>query len=421
MLLGNKIELQPNKKQANYLSRSCGVARFAYNWALNYIKDNYEKGTTVTESMARKHLNAIKKEEFPWMLEVTKNSPQQAIKDLGTAFKRFFKGISLFPQFKRKGVNDSFRVDNGPQTIGEDAVKVIGNRVYIPKIGMVKMREKLRIKGQIKSAVISRNADRWLISFCLEPQSLELPTKNHGDVVGVDVGIKHLVTLSTGEKLAGPKAYNTLLYKLRKRARNLSRKQKGSNNRNKAKLSLARLHRRIANVRRDCLHKLTHYLTKTFSLIGIENLNVSGMLKNFRLARSIMDQGFYEFKRQLLYKAKLYGSQIVIADLFFASSKLCHVCGHKNIDLSLKDRHWCCKQCNTLHDRDINAAKNLKNYASTVSSTETRGHLIPKTVDCTPSWRLPFGPCFACSKMAILPFYVELSPTLEQEIVSGVT
>lgn len=369
MLLAHKIELKPNNKQATYFAKGCGVARFAYNWALSEWKKQYQQEQKPNEANLRKRFNSIKIEEFPWMLEVTKSAPQQAIKDLGQAFTRFFKKKSKYPRFKKKGKHDSFRVDNGPTTIGSNAVQIKDNKIKIPKLGWVRMTETLRFKGQIKSLVVSRKANRWFASISVETSDIPQSRKNQG-VVGIDLGVKSLAVLSKGEAFVGAKPHTQKLTRLKRLSRQLSRKKKRSNNFKKASMRLANLHLDIANIRKDYLNKTTTNIVLNYDKIGIENLNVKGMSSNRKLARHILDQSFYEFKRQLEYKAQMYGSEIIIADRFFPSSKLCHVCNWKNEKLELKTRNWVCAECNTLHDRDYNAAKNLE-LLCTVSSTET--------------------------------------------------
>ena len=217
--------------------------------------------------------------------------------------------------------------------------------------------------------VVSRKADRWFASICIETSDIPQSRKNQG-VVGIDLGVKSLAVLSKGEVFTGAKPHTQKLAKLKKLSRQLSRKKKRSNNFKKASMRLAKLHLDIVNIRKDYLNKTTTNIVLNYDKIGIENLNVKGMSSNRKLARHILDQSFYEFRRQLEYKAQMYGSEIVVADRFFPSSKLCHVCNWKNKKLELKTRHWVCMECNTLHDRDYNAAKNLE-LLCTVSSTET--------------------------------------------------
>ena len=368
MLISHKIALEPNNKQATYFAKAAGVARFAYNWALVQWQEQYaaykenNSLTKPSQLSLRRQLNAIKREEFPWMLDVTKNAPQMAIIQLGEAFNNFFNKRSKYPRFRRKGVHDRFTLTN-------DQFRLENKRIRIPNLGWVRIRESLRFAGKIMSATISRLANRWFVSITVDTGELShlSKTENQG-VVGVDLGVSALATLSTGEpSIEGPKAHKVLLKRLRRLSRSLSRKEKGSNNRKKAKGKLARLHARISNIRKDALHKLTTDLTSRFNTICIEDLNVKGMLKNRRLSRSIADMGFYEFRRQLEYKADMRCCEVIVADRWFASTKTCSSCGYKLGELSLSSRHWSCPECETKHDRDVNAAINLKNYA--VSST----------------------------------------------------
>jgi putative transposase len=366
--LGHKIQLSPNNKQATYFAKACGVARFAYNWALNEWKKQYELGLKPSEAALRRQLNSIKKEQFPWMYEVTKNAPQMSIMNLGEAFARFFKGIAKYPQFKKKGHHDSFTLTN-------DQFSVKENKIKLPHIGWVKLCEPLRFLGKIISATISRVADKWFVSITVETTPPETRYENQG-VVGIDLGVKHLASLSNGEEIVGPKPHKALLKRLKNLSRSLSRKHKGSKNRFKAKQKLAKLHARIANIRLDALHKLTTSIVKRFSTVVIEDLNVKGMLKNRTLARSISDMSFYEFRRQLEYKLEFRNGTLVVADRFFASSKLCSSCGFKYEELKLSERAWTCAACGTFHQRDLNASLNLKNLAvsSTVSACGEEGN-----------------------------------------------
>jgi putative transposase len=362
MLRAHRIELNPNNKQATYFAKASGVARFAYNWALAEWKKRYEAGEKPNQIMLRRELNAIKREQFPWMLEVTKNAPQMAIIQLGDAFQNFFKKRAAYPTFRKKGINDRFTLTN-------DQFALNGSRIRIPNLGWVRMRESLRFAGKIISATISRKADRWFVSVTVETPKTTLLTRENQVEVGVDLGVSDFATLSTGETIKGPKPHKALLVRLKRLSKSLSRKQKGSNNRKKAKLKLAKLHYRIANVRNDSLHQLTTRLTRDYPLICIEDLNVKGMMKNRRLSRSIADMGFYEFRRQLEYKAVANDSKLVVADRWFASSKRCSACNYQLDVLPLSVREWQCPLCNATHQRDVNAAINLKNWA--VSSTVT--------------------------------------------------
>lgn len=375
MLIAHKIALAPNNVQATYFARACGTARFAYNWALAEWSRQYaaHKADPIqpkpSQGALRRQLNAVKREQFPWMLEVTKNAPQMAIMQLGDAFRNFFAGRAKYPKFRKKGIHDRFTLTN-------DQFSVEGSRIRIPNLGWVRMRETLRFTGKIMSATISRVADRWYVSLAVDTQdNSHLSKVENQGAVGVDLGISALATLSTGEKITGPKAHKALLGRLRRLSRSLSRKEKGSENRKKAKAKLARLHARISNIRQDSLHQLTTSLTRRFHTIGIEDLNVKSMVKNRHLARCVADMGFFEFRRQLAYKAQMRGGTVVVADRWFASSKTCSDCGHKLDALPLAVREWMCPACGVVHDRDVNAANNLKNLAvsSTVSACGEEG------------------------------------------------
>ncbi|MCC2955505.1 transposase [Massilia sp. IC2-477] len=366
MLVAHRIRLDPNNVQATYFSRAAGVARFAYNWALDAWTKQYAACKSdpalpkPSEAALRRQLNAIKREQFPWMLEVTKNAPQMAIMQLGRAFENFFARRAGFPAFRRKGRDNRFSLSN-------DQYRMQDKRIRVPKLGWVRMCEALRFAGRIVSASISRVAGHWYASITVDTlEHCPPPAENHG-AVGVDLGITALATLSTGEKVTGPKALRSLLDRVRRLSRNLSRKVKGSRNRAKARMKLARLHERIANIRRDSLHQLSTSIARCFHTIGIEDLNVKGMMANSRLARASADMGFYELRRQLEYKSAWRGGQVVVADRWFASSRLCSCCGYKHEALDLGTRQWTCPGCKTQHDRDINAAINLENMA--VSST----------------------------------------------------
>ncbi len=375
MILAHKIALDPNSAQALYFARASGVSRFAWNWALAEWKRQYAEfseykcGPRPSEMSLRKELNAIKADAFPWMGEVTKNAPQQAIKNLGVAFKNFFDGRAKYPKFKKKGVSgDSFRADGGTDKLHPNAVTVNGKRVKLPIIGWVKMREALRFQGNIKSATVSRVADRWFVSLTVEVDHTP-PVRESQATGGVDLGIKTLATLSDGTSFEGPKALRKSLKKLRKLGRAVSRKVKGSANRRKAVARLAQHHARVASVRKDSLHKATTAIVQKFTVLGIEGLNVKGMMANGRLARAVADVGMFEFRRQLEYKAQMHGTRIVVASRWFPSSKTCFDCGDVHVGLTLADREWTCDGCGVVHDRDLNAAKNLMRFAASSAVT----------------------------------------------------
>jgi len=373
MIRVHQIALDPNRRQATYFSKACGTARFAWNWALAEWRNAYRSGGKPNEGALRKQLNAIKREQFPWMLEVSKTAPQEAIKQLGVAFRRFFRKESGYPRFKRKGERDSYQADNGPGTFTCE-----GQRIRLPVIGWVRMREAVRFEGKLQSATVSRTANRWQVAIAVETEAPAVAGRPESSC-GVDLGVKALATLSDGTVVAGPKAHGRQLRKLRRLNRAMARKTEAakaamglagkpvpkgvripaSSNRKKAQAQLARQHARIAAIRQDALHKLTTELVRRHTVIGIEDLNVRGLMANDRLARSIADMGFHEFRRQLEYKARLHGSRIVTAPRFFPSSRTCSACGHVLGELLLRTREWDCPACGEHHDRDLNAARNL--------------------------------------------------------------
>jgi putative transposase len=364
MIRAHRIALDPNKVQVTYFRKACGTARFAYNWALaEWNKEREAGGKPDWMALARK-LNAIKRTEFPWMLEVGATAASCPIRHLGRAFQSFFRKTRKYPQFKKKGERDRFHLPA--------AVTVFdGAKVRISVLGWVKMQEELRFSGKVYSTVISYEGGRWFLSVNID--SCEpIPQSENQAGVGVDLGITALATLSNGEKVEGPKPHRALTLRLRRMNKSLSRKVKGSSNREKAKRKLSRLHARIGNIRKDALHQLTHRLTRDFGVIGIENLNVAGIVRNKRAARSISDMGFYEFKRQLKYKAAWRGVRVVEVDRFYPSSKTCSACGLVAESLPLSIRSWTCP-CGAEHDRDINAAINILAAGMAVSACGDSG------------------------------------------------
>ncbi|MHA1881956.1 MAG: RNA-guided endonuclease InsQ/TnpB family protein [Candidatus Thorarchaeota archaeon] len=365
-----KYELDPNNQQRTILHRHAGVARFAYNWGLEQrikLFKNQQGNARFTDAIKQhKLLNSLKKTQFPWMYQSSKCAPQEALRDLHQAFKNFYRGLKKgkkvgFPRFKRKRVQDRFRLTG--------SIRFEGRKVQLPRIGKVRLKERKSCyyRGRILSVTVSRRAHKWSVSITVE-EEIEDPVPIKGKTVGVDLGIKTLATLSDGITFVNPRALGRRIEKLRKLSKSLSRKKKGSKNREKAKLRRAMLYLRVFNIRQDTLHKLTTYLAKNHSKIVIEDLCVSWMLKNRRLARAVTDVAMYEFRRQLEYKCQWYGSELIIAPRTFPSSKRCSACGHKKKVLSLSEREYECEACGLRIDRDLNAALNLV----TVSLPETQ-------------------------------------------------
>jgi len=376
MFLAHKIALDPTAAQRNYFARAAGTARFAFNWALGEWRKQYQAGGKPSEVSLRRQLNSFKRSEYPWMCDVSKYVVEEAIIDLGTAFRAFFEKRGRYPRFKRKDDRASFCAASGAGTFRTD-----GERIKLPVIGWIRTVEHrtgkqarrcgkhgVRFSGPLKRATVSCEAGRWFVSVMVDTNDVQ-PVQQPEAAVGVDLGVSALATLSTGEVVEGPKSHKAALKQLRRSNKTLARRRRGSANFRKAKRRLARVHARIANVRKDATHKLTTRLTKTYRAIGIEDLNVRGMAANHCLARSIMDGGFFELRRQLEYKAKLYGSRIVVAGRFYPSSKTCSCCGVIKETLALSQRVFTCDDCGFEADRDVNAALNLARLAASSAVT----------------------------------------------------
>jgi len=358
-----KTELKLNNKQESLMAQHAGCARFAWNWGVALTKeildhnqanpDNKQKFPTGID-LHKRFVSEVKSVN-DWLYDSSKCSPQQSLRDLRVAWDRYFKKISKPPKFKKKGVKDGFYL--------EGSIKVESNRIKLPKIGWVKTHETLP-STHTKNVRITRKADRWFIAFKVNYTPV-IPPKT-GDVIGVDLGIKSLAVCSDGTVFENPRAFRRLKRKLAHLQRAVSRKVKGSNNRKKAIKDLARLHFRISCIRKDSIHKLTSWLAKNHSVIVLEDLNVSGMLRNHRLANAIADSGLYECRRQLEYKSEWYGAELILADRFYPSSQLCSNCGHRQ-KMPLKERTFNCQKCKMQLDRDLNASRNLASLA--VSST----------------------------------------------------
>jgi len=342
-----------------YFAKACGIARFAWNWGLAKWKEAYKEGKKPNGLSLKKEFNALKETEFPWVYEVTKYASQQPFINLQRAHNAFFQKRAKYPKFKKKGIHDSFY-------IGGDQLIVTGKKVKIPNLGWVRLRESLRFNGKINGAVISQSAGKWFISISVATTEQPVLCESQASV-GVDLGIKTLATLSDGITIENHKPLNRQLRQLRRYQRRLSKKRKGSHNYHKAKRHVAKVHHEVSCKRSDLLHKLTAMLTSNYRKIVIEDLDISQMVKNKRLSRDILDGGWYEFRRQLSYKAELRGNKIFIADKWFASSKKCSCCGSYKKELPLSERTYRCSSCQLEMDRDLNAAKCLEQLVSTAS------------------------------------------------------
>lgn len=350
--VSHKIRLVPSPRQEEYFRKACGTARFAYNWGLAQWQEQYQKGEKPSAFALKKLFRQVAKTDYPWVAEVTKCAAEQAFNDLAAAYRNFFRKTGKYPTFKKKGRSkDSFYLSN-------DKFSLNSRKVRIPKLGWVKMREELRYpEGRILAARVSRTADQWYIAIQVEILKPAETSKNHA-AIGVDLGINAFAFLSDGRYVLAPKPLRKAQRRLRRLQRRHARKKKGSNNRRKSAMKISRMHMRIVNIRQDFLHKLTHQLAGQYQLVAIEDLHVKGMIRNHRLALSISDAGFGEFRRQLEYKSNWYGSYVFVADRFFPSSKTCSQCGQIADAMPLNKRSYEC-DCGNNADRDHNAAVNL--------------------------------------------------------------
>jgi putative transposase len=300
--------------------------------------------------------NHIKKRpENAWMNELSSRVYQNALRDLNDAFSRFRKGLAGHPSFTNRKDGQSFTVDN---SIGK-TVLATGNKIKIPTLGTFRLHEPLGERYVTQTFNLTKEGKNWFVSFCIDAD--RLPVNQSQEAVGIDLGIKSFATLSTSETFDAPKPLKQAKTKLAMLQRKASRQIKGSNNQRKTYDKIRELYFKISCIRKDFLHKLTTYVAKTFKLIKIEDLNVSGMLANHKLAGAIEDLGFYEFRRQLEYKSLMYGSKVEAASQWFPSSKTCSNCGHVQ-DMPLHIRVYDCSNCGMSKDRDLNAAINILNY-----------------------------------------------------------
>ena len=369
MYRAHKIRLNPTPDQALYFRKASGTARFAYNWALAQLKQARDAGKPPDSLLTlKKRFNAIKRTQFPWVYEVTKCAVEGAFVNLASALSNFFaskrgqrKGQRMgFPRFKRK------KHGLGSFYLANDKFSVDGQWLIVPKLGRVNMTEPLRFAGKILGATVSEHAGWWWVSIQVDvPRE---PPVHTGHAVGVDVGLKDLVVTSDGERFENQKPFRRALARVKRLQRTVSRRLKGSQNRAKAVRQLARAHYRVACLRADIQHKLTTRLAQQAAVLGIEDLNVVGMLKNRRLAGALADAALGELHRQLGYKAAWYGGQVVIVDRFYPSSRIHNGCGGYKDDLDLSDRVWSCPACGELVDRDLNAARNIRDEALRLSA-----------------------------------------------------
>jgi len=376
-----KTELRPNNVQRTQFVRHCGVARFVYNWALADRIERYKNGESTNHYEQKRRFNALKDQEFPWIRETAYTITDSAFANLDRAYQNFFRRVKQsaekkgFPKFKsRKRGMGSFQM--------RGAIRVEPHRIRLPRIGWIRLKEKgyLPTDGvKVLSATISERSGRWFVSLQVQEDAPEYPVPI-GKPLGIDLGINKLAVCSNGRVFENPKSLKRYEGKLARLQRELSRRERGGQNYQKTKRKIARLHYRIACLRRTSAHECTHYVIAKAkpSQVVIEDLNVKGMMRNHCLARAVGDASFGEIRRQIEYKAKWHGVEVTTADRWFPSSKICSHCGGKKTVMRLSERRYVCEACGAVVDRDLNAAINLAALAK-----PSNGRCLPAELGCS--------------------------------------
>jgi putative transposase len=356
-----KFRIYPNQRQREQITKNFGCSRFVYNYYLAKRIELYQKEKkNFTYNQCCNDLTKLKL-ELEWLKDADATALQSSIKDLDMAYRKFFKGSVCFPKFKsKKAYRLSYTSKNTHVNIGYPTIQYCNKHIKLPKLGMVKTKNKLIPQGRILSATVSQESSgKYYVSLCCTDVDVQ-PLEKTGGVVGVDLGIKEFFTMSDGTTISNPHYLKKSLEKLAKLQKELSRKTKGSSNYSKARIKVARLYEHIANQRKDFLHKTSTELIKHNDVICLEDLKINAMMKNRTFSASISDVSWAEFIRQIEYKANWYNRIVSKVDRFYASSQICNICGYVNKNTKdLSVREWVCPCCSTYHDRDINAAKNI--------------------------------------------------------------
>lgn len=352
--------IYPTKDQEDHLSQVFGCCRVVWNKVLDYRQRSYQVGVRINYAQSDKYLTALKREkEYQWLNDISCVPLQQTVRDLQTAYTNFFAKRTKYPRFKKKNDRQSARYVGGAFKYTD------GNRLELSKVGVLRIKWDRPLPAQPSSVtIIKEPTGKFFVSFVVEVSVN--PLQKTKDSVGVDFGVLRLATLSNGETIANPKYLARYQKKLAWTQKLFARKQRGSRRKEKARIRVARVHAKIADSRKDALHKFSHSLVKRFDTIFVEDLNLRGMVKNHALARSLSDTSIGMAIRMIEAKCRMYGKRLVKIDRFFPSSKTCNSCGFLLQELPLDVRGWQCHSCKKAHDRDANAAKNILAVGQTV-------------------------------------------------------